>query len=103
MAQTADDEAAQVDSASHVVAGERVLVDELATWLLAETPRPGSTQADRHIDLLDRFIHTARSDRWIGYQGGKGGEEDTAACAATGGTRGCSGTSSGASTQANGG
>jgi hypothetical protein len=75
MAQTADDEAAQVDSASHVVAGERVLVDELATWLLAETPRPGSTQADRHIDLLDRFIHTARSDRWIGYQGGKAGEE----------------------------
>jgi hypothetical protein len=76
MAKTADDEWAQVEAASHVVGGERVLVDELATWLLAETPRPGSTQADRHIDLLDRFIHTARTDRWSGYQGGKPGEKN---------------------------
>jgi hypothetical protein len=75
MAQTADDEWAQVESASHVVGDERVLVDELAAWLLAETARPGSTQADRHIDLLDRFIHTARTDRWSGYQGGKPGEK----------------------------
>jgi hypothetical protein len=76
MAQTADDEAAQVDSASHVVAGERVLVDELATWLLAETPRP-RIDAGGPPHRPPRPLHPHRSQRSVdrvpGREGGRGG------------------------------